>query len=71
MPKDVDIESVSGDITLGFPKNEGFAVDYDKVSGSFDCQFNVSIDKSTAVYKNGQSKIHLETVSGDMSVLAL
>lgn len=71
MPTDVDIESVSGDMTLRFPKNEGFAVDYDKVSGSFDCQFNVAIAKNTAVYKNGQSKIHLETVSGDMNILAL
>jgi DUF4097 and DUF4098 domain-containing protein YvlB len=71
MPSEMDLESVSGDITLGFPENKGFQVDYDKVSGDFDCQFNVTINKSMATYKNGSCKIDMETVSGDMNILAI
>ncbi len=71
MPSEMDLESVSGSITLGFPKNKGFQVDYDKVSGDFDCQFNVTINKSMATYKNGSCKIDMETVSGDMNILAI
>jgi lia operon protein LiaG len=71
LPSDIHMETVSGAMTLGFPENEGFEVDYDKVSGNFNCEFNVNINKNMATYKNGESKIKLETVSGDMKILAL
>ena len=71
MPTDIQIETVSGAMTLGLPENDGFKVDYDKVSGDFDCEFNVKINKNMAMYKNGAAKIKLETVSGNMKILAL
>lgn len=70
MPSDISMDTVSGAMTLGFPENEGFQVDYDKVSGDFDCEFNVQISKNMAMYKNGASKINLETVSGNMKIYA-
>lgn len=71
-PSFVSIETVSGEMTLGFPKTtEGFTVEYDKVSGNFDCEFNVQMSKNKAIYKDGDGKIKLETVSGDMKILAL
>jgi DUF4097 and DUF4098 domain-containing protein YvlB len=71
-PDSVSIETVSGSITLGFPKStEGFKVEYDRVSGNFDCEFDVKINKNMAMYKNGENKISLETVSGNMKILAL
>jgi len=71
-PNNVSMETVSGSITLGLPKNaEGFKVDYDRVSGDFDCEFDVKINKNMAMYKNGENKISLETVSGNMKILAL
>lgn len=71
MPRDINLETVSGTITLSLPKNDGFTVDYDKVSGDFNCAFSVQMDKNSAIYKNGINKIKLETVSGDMRILAL
>ena len=71
MPTNTQIETVSGAMTLGLPENDGFKVDYDKVSGDFDCEFNVKINKNMAMYKNGESKIKLETVSGNMKILAI
>ena len=70
MPSDIKVETVSGSMTLGLPENEGFKVDYDKVSGDFDCEFNVKINKNMAMYKNGVNKIKMNTVSGDMNILA-
>jgi lia operon protein LiaG len=71
MPSDITMETVSGGMTLGLPKNDGFTVDYDKVSGDFNCAFSVQMDKNSAIYKSGINKIKLETVSGDMKILAL
>jgi hypothetical protein len=71
MPTDIQIDTVSGAITLGLPQNDGFKVDYDKVSGNFDCEFDVKINKNSAIYKNAVNKIQLETVSGNMKILAL
>jgi len=70
MPTDIQMDTVSGGMTIGLPENDGFKVDYDKVSGNFDCEFNVKINKNSAIYKNGQNKIKLETVSGNMRILA-
>lgn len=71
MPTDIHMETVSGEMTIGLPENDGFKVDYDKVSGNFDCEFNVKINKNMALYKDGGSKITLETVSGDMIILKI
>jgi hypothetical protein len=71
MPSNIKMDTVSGGMVLSLPENEGFKVDYDKVSGDFDCEFNVKINKNMALYKNGGSKIQLETVSGDMQILML
>lgn len=71
VPANIQMETVSGGMTLGLPENDGFSVEYDKVSGEFDCEFNVTIDKSMAAYKNGEAKIKLETVSGNMKIVAL
>jgi lia operon protein LiaG len=71
MPTSIKMETVSGAMTLGLPENDGFNVEYDKVSGNFDCEFNVQVNKDMATYKNGEAKIKLETVSGNMKILAL
>jgi hypothetical protein len=71
MPNNIEIETVSGAMTLSLPENDGFKVDYDKVSGNFDCEFDVKINKNMAMYKNGETKIKLDTVSGNMKILAL
>lgn len=71
MPSDIHMETVSGAMTLRLPENDGFKVDYDKVSGDFDCEFNVKINKNMAMYKSGANKIQLETVSGNMKILKI
>lgn len=68
MPKNIDVETVSGAIILALPENDGFRVDYEKVSGNFNCEFQVQLMKNAAVYKNAGARIDLSTVSGNMDI---
>lgn len=67
-PKGIDAEAVSGRVDIFLPENDGFTVRYDSVSGKFKCDFEVSITKKEAVYKNGKAKFDIETVSGGINV---
>lgn len=67
-PRGIDAEAVSGRVDIFLPENDGFTVRYDSVSGKFKCDFEVSITKKEAVYKNGKAKFDIETVSGGINV---
>ncbi len=70
-PKILDVETISGEVNITLPENDGFVARYDSVSGKFRCDFEVSISKKEAVYKDGKinkSKLDIETVSGDITI---
>lgn len=68
-PKTIDAETVSGEIKLAIPENEGFEADYDLVSGDFKCEFPVTPSKNHVVYKKPASSFEFESVSGDISIV--
>lgn len=68
MPDDVKISTVSGSMTVRIPENNGFRATWDKVSGSFNCDFAVSQTKDTATYKDGGATIRFDTISGSMNI---
>lgn len=63
-PDSIVAESVSGDLLLRLPENQGFTVRHDSVSGNFQCEFPVLGDKDEAVYNDGGAEIRLSTISG-------
>lgn len=65
----IDMESVSGKVTVELPENEGFFASYDSVSGSFNCDFPVTSSNETVTYGNGNMEIRLETVSGSINIV--
>jgi DUF4097 and DUF4098 domain-containing protein YvlB len=67
--KKIDAKTVSGDITLGFPENDGFTARYSSVSGRFECEFPVEMSGKSGVYRNGDRDISLKTVSGNIKIL--
>lgn len=69
-PKKLDIETVSGEVDIFIPENDGFAVEYETISGKFKCDFEVSLTKKQAIYKDGKSKsmFDIETISGNISI---
>lgn len=67
-PDKVDGEAISGKIELYIPENDGFTVDYDKVSGNVNCDFPVTSGKDRITYKNGNSKFDYSTISGNIYI---
>lgn len=69
-PRKVDAETVSGDITLTIPDNDGFTVDLDAPNKHFVCDFPVSSpEEDTRMYKNGGADFFFDSVSGDIRLV--
>ncbi len=72
MIEEADMSSVSGDLELVLPENDGFKAKYSSVSGDFRCDFAVTYDSSEhsgeVVYKDGGADIDLSTTSAGMSI---
>ncbi len=68
LPSQLDCETVSGDIAVKIPDNDGFRVSFDTVSGNLSTNFEASISKKEIIYKNGGTNLDFETVSGDLKI---
>ncbi len=71
VPREISLESVSGDIDLTLPENAGFTVDMDSISGDFDSDFAVTKQGRTYSYGDGSCKIDLSGMSGDITLRKL
>ncbi len=70
-PKKLDCDSTSGDIRLTIPKNSGFTLESDTVSGSISCELpTVSESKNRRVCGDGSAEFETDTVSGDVVIKA-
>jgi len=67
-PKDIELESVSGDLTLILPESCGFTVEIDAVSGDFSSDYATTSAKNRHTYGDGSCKITADTVSGDVKI---
>lgn len=73
-PRALTIDSISGDVRVILPENDGFAIQYKRVSGDFKSDFGLMTSlnsrKGVASYKNASEPSYtISTVSGDISVL--
>lgn len=69
VPDKINIATVSGNIQLSIPENEGFTMNYTSVSGHLYSDFQYTFNKKTYTYKNGGADINISSVSGDLSIL--
>ena len=67
-PKDVDLETVSGDLCLILPQDCGFTMSLDSVSGELMSDFPTTMHNKRYTYGNGVCKISADTVSGDILI---
>ncbi len=69
-PDEVEMDSVSGDVWLGIPENDGFIADYSSVSGDFETEFGEpGGGKSGKLrYGAGGAEFGFHTTSGSMSI---
>lgn len=65
---DVDLDGVSGRLTIAIPELDGFEANYSKVSGELHTDFEVTISKNRARYKDGGASFNFSTVSGGMYI---
>lgn len=65
----IKFNSVSGNATITIPDNDGFTIDFTKVSGKLKSDFALTIDGNEHAYKNGTAKIKVSTVSGNFEIL--
>lgn len=73
MPDRLDLSAVSGDTKLWLPDNDGFALQYTRVSGDlrsdFDLKTSLNAKNGTAVYLEGGNRTYsMTSVSGDLRI---
>lgn len=64
----VDIDGISGRLTIAIPEIDGFEASYSKISGGLHTDFEVSINNNRAKYKDGGASFNFSTVSGGMYI---
>lgn len=74
LPRSLSVDSISGDVRIFLPENDGFSVQYKRVSGDFKSDFSLMTSlnsrKGLAVYKNGAEPPYMiSTASGDIRVM--
>lgn len=69
IPQKLDLDAMSGDMTLVLPEHSGFYLEHETVSGSFDSDFD--FHTMGAHYECGDSacKIKISALSGDVNIL--
>lgn len=73
MPYKLEAGTVSGDIDLRLPENDGFEINYETVSGDLRTDFDIewkNKDKreGRGIYKKENSSLEIETISGDIQL---
>lgn len=67
-PREVDADTVSGNVTLRLPQDASFTAKVDSVSGDVSTDFNVTREKKRYVCGDGRNEFELDSVSGDMRI---
>lgn len=67
-PKDIECDSVSGDVTVSMPDNSGFEVNFDAVSGDLNSDFDLVKRGSRYIYGDGRAEYEFDSVSGDFTL---
>ena len=64
MSKEISASSVSGNVNLEIPENNGFELKYSTVSGDLKSEFELD----EYIYKDRNAKITVKTTSGDLNI---
>lgn len=64
----LDMETVSGDITVIMPEGDGFTAEMDSVSGDMNIDFETTKKGDKLIFKDGSADYSFDTVSGDVDL---
>lgn len=68
VPSEIDIDTASGSVELVLPKDAGFLVNMDTMSGKFDSDFPYSAKNGVYVSGDGACRIDMSSMSGKVSI---
>lgn len=68
VPNEIRMDTASGSLSLKLPKDAGFAVSLDTMSGKFRSDFEVTQDGSRYLRGDGACRIDMESMSGGVTV---
>ena len=68
--REIDVDTVSGGVTLYLPADGGFTVEYDTVSGDLRSNMSASqiLKRDKVVYGDGSASINISTTSGNLDI---
>lgn len=69
MPNHLNLDTMSGDLTIVLPEYCGFELTLDTMSGSFDSDFEFNTMGATYKVGDGACKIKVNAMSGDVRIL--
>ena len=67
-PREIDLESMSGDLFLTLPEDCGFSVDMNAMSSDFSTDFETVTTNGRHVHGDGSCRIDIEAMSGDVCI---
>ncbi len=65
---DLNISTVSGNARLIIPEDSSFSLEFDTVSGSFDCEIPTTKNGDRYIAGKGEHNIEVETTSGNLKL---
>lgn len=68
VPYEIDMDTASGSVELVLPKDAGFAVHMDTMSGKFDSDFPYSAKNGVYLSGDGACRIDMSSMSGKVSI---
>ena len=68
-PRNLKMDSMSGDLELVLPENSGFELNMETVTGSFDTDFTFGKHNDLYICGDGNCKINVSAMSSDVSIL--
>ena len=69
IPKKLNLDAMSGDLTVVLPEHSGFYLELDAMSGSFDSDFDFHTTGAHYECGDGSCQIKISALSGDVSIL--
>lgn len=68
VPQKIEVDGVSGSITISLPENAGFTARLDTVSGSLSCAFAGTLGDDRVTVGDGSASYRFNTVSGSVNI---
>lgn len=70
VPSEIDMDTASGAVELVLPKDAGFSVKMDTMSGKFDSDFSTTVKNGRYVSGDGACRIDMSSMSGKVTIRA-